>query len=522
MTSSVEAYTRPQRPRQGSASATRDLLLAVPFLVLLYIQLAHHVLWRDELNALAITWASPTIPSLFWHIHHEGHPWLWYVILWIPSRFTQSLLVLKVVQGIVSTAIILFVALRSPFRMWEKALVLAGYFFVFEYTVLSRMYGVMLLMFVLYLWQRTTRPESPILGAVFLGLIASVDTLGIILSFALLLEYAYTAFVRRHASPLFSRKTAVSASAVYAAILLFAIWSARPAADISWRTTGKPFKDAKSISHLYEALLRFTILPFFPVRSPRSHFFWNPVLHRGSLVDTVPMLVILGMVYISFRRRRNLLLLMGVTIAAGTALGHLIYPGSERHLGVVFLAFLAAVWIVRAADPSVLLPITVYILLAISAVSSVWAVIGSWKRPFSYDKAAAEWIVANHLENMPLVGEEDTSVIGVAEYLHRPIYMIECSCVDNYMLFSSRRDHFTKADAPQRLLEAAQFYHGAPLLFVRAYPMKQDEEEGLKSEGFQIEPLASFKEAEEIAENFFLYRLTLTDPSAAGSSKPAP
>jgi hypothetical protein len=200
----------------------------------------------------------------------------------------------------------------------------------------------------------------------------------------------------------------------------------------------------------------------------------------------------------------------------------LIYPGSERHLGVVFLAFLAAVWIVRAADPSVLLPITVYILLAISAVSSVWAVIGSWKRPFSYDKAAAEWIVANHLENMPLVGEEDTSVIGVAEYLHRPIYMIECSCVDNYMLFSSRRDHFTKADAPQRLLEAAQFYHGAPLLFVRAYPMKQDEEEGLKSEGFQIEPLASFKEAEEIAENFFLYRLTLTDPSAAGSSKPAP
>ena len=81
----------------------RDLLLAFPFLILLYVQLAHHVMWRDELNGLAIAWASPTIPSLFWHIHHEGHPWLWYVILWIPSRFTQSVLVLKIVQGIVST-----------------------------------------------------------------------------------------------------------------------------------------------------------------------------------------------------------------------------------------------------------------------------------------------------------------------------------------------------------------------------------------------------------------------------------
>lgn len=504
----------------------RDLLLALPFLVLLCVQIIHHVPWRDELNALAIAWASPTISSLFWHIHHEGHPWLWYLILWIPSRFTQSLLVLKVVQGIVSTAIILFVALRSPFRTWEKALVLAGYFFVFEYTVLSRMYGVMLLVFVLYLWWRTTQPQSPILSAMLLGLMASVDTIGVVLSFALLLEYAYTAYAKRHTSPLFSRRTAISALAVYAAITLFAVWSAKPAADISWRTTGRPFKDAKSMSHLYDAFLNYTIQPFVPVKSPRSHFFWNPDLHLGNLVYTVPMLLIVGMVYISFRNRRNLLLLIGFTILAGTAFRHLIYPGYERHFGIVFLAFLAAVWIVRAENPSSLLPIPVYILLAISALSGVWATIGSWKRPFSYNKTAAEWIVANHLENMPLVGEEDTSVIGVAEYLHRPIYQIECSCVDTYLLFSSRRDDFTKADAPKRLLQAAHYYHDAPLLFVRAYPMKPDEETGLKSEGFQVEPLASFKEAEEIAENFYLYRLTLTDAAkdgtAAAGTKPAP
>lgn len=513
MALSVDVSTRMERPRSQVASSTRGVLLALPFVALLYIQLAHHIFWRDELNALAIAWASPTLPSLFWHIHHEGHPWLWYLILWIPSRFTQSVLVLKTVAAIVGTAVILWVALRSPFRAWEKALLLAGYFFVFEYTVVVRMYGVMLLFFVLYLWQRTRRFDRPIGNAVLLALIASVDTIGMILSMALLLEYCAAVYLR--GKPLFTRRAGAIAALVYAGITGFAIWSAKPAKDISWRTTGRPFQDAKSMSHLYEAFLRYTVLPFLPVKSPRSHFFWNPWLHGGLARYSIPMLVFLAMIFWAFRGRWNLLLMIGAAIVAGTAFSHLIYPGSERHFGIVFLTFVAAAWIVRAESPGTLLPWTAYVLLGLSAASSVWALMGSWERPFSYDKAAAQWIVQNHLEQMPLVAEGDTSAVGVAEYLHRPVYMIECSCVDTYLLFSSRRDHYTDADAPARILQAAHFYHDQPLLFFREYEMKPREAEDLKQEGFEIQPLAVFKEAEEIAENFYFYRLTLKPSRAA-------
>jgi hypothetical protein len=44
--------------------------------------------------------------------------------------------------------------------------------------------------------------------------------------------------------------------------------------------------------------------------------------------------------------------------------------------------------------------------------------------------------------------------------------------------------------------------------------MTPEEEKALKEEGFQIEPLVSFREAEEFAENFYLYRLTLAGSSA--------
>lgn len=513
MAASLEAPTRVQPLRHSWGSTTRDLLLAAPFLILLYVQLAHHVMWRDELNGLAIEWASPTIPSLFWHIHHEGHPWLWYMILWIPSRFTQSVLVLKFVQGVVSTAIILFVALRSPFRTWEKALVLAGYFFLFEYTVLARMYGVMLLLFVVYLWWRTTRPDKPVGAAVLLGLMASTDTIGIILSIALILEYATAIYIPQ--KPLFSRNRAAAACGVYGGITTFAIWSAKPAKDISWRTTGRPLKDAKDVSHLALAFLRETILPFFAVRSPRAHTFWNPELPARMWFYVLPMIVVLGLLYWGFRGRWNLLLLMGSGIVGGTLLGHLVYLGSERHMGLTFLAFVAACWILKAAEPSQPLPWPAYLLLGISVVSSVWALIESWERPFSNNQAAAAWMVENHLDKMPIVAEWDTSAISVAEVLHRPIYMIECSCVDTYLLFSSRRDNYTPADAPARILQAEHFYHDQPLLFMSIYPMQRVQQEALEREGFEVQPLKAFVGAEDIAEDFYFYRLTLKSSAQA-------
>jgi hypothetical protein len=273
------------------------------------------------------------------------------------------------------------------------------------------------------------------------------------------------------------------------------------------------------MTHLYEAFLRYTLLPFLPVKSPRSHYFWNPWLHGDLLRYSVPMVLVLGLLWWTFRGRWNLLLMLGATIVAGTLLSHLIYPGSERHFGIVFLAFVAAIWIVRAESPSTLLPWPVYVLLGISAASSVWAVIGSWKHPFSYDKTAAEWMVRNHLQQMPFVAEGDTSAISVAEYLHRPVYMIECSCADTYLLFSSRRDNYKDADAPERILQAEHYYHDQPLVFMRVYPMKPEEEQALKQEGFEIEPLASFYDAEEIAENFYFYRLTLKSSQSANASK---
>jgi hypothetical protein len=96
--------------------------------------------------------------------------------------------------------------------------------------------------------------------------------------------------------------------------------------------------------------------------------------------------------------------------------------------------------------------------------------------------------------------------------------MIECSCVDTYLLFSARRDNFTDDEAPQRILRAEDYYHGQPLLFVEANPdgVPPSERSALEALGLRLQPLKSFTGAEEIVENFYLFRI-----SPAGSAQSA-
>jgi hypothetical protein len=109
-----------------------NLIFTLPFLFLYWINLAHHTLFFNELNAWAISAASPTLAQLFDQIHYEGHPWLWYFLLWFPSRFTHDPRAMLWIVAPVGTAIYLAIGLLSPFTRIQKALIFLSYFVAFE------------------------------------------------------------------------------------------------------------------------------------------------------------------------------------------------------------------------------------------------------------------------------------------------------------------------------------------------------------------------------------------------------
>jgi len=504
-----------------------NLLLTLPFIAIFLVQLAHHRMWRDELNAFGIAAASPNLSTLFHYIHYEGHPWLWYVLMWCISQFTADPTRIKILQAVVGIGIYLVIGLSSPFSRVEKLLLFCCYFVSFEYTVMTRMYGLMFLLLLLYLRERVQRPDRLLTAAALLGLMACTDVMGIFLATALVCERIYTKYtLPRNQSAARNTRinqwTYIAGGIVGLSLLAFSAFSLKLTSDIGWRLTGTFFKVATDPLHLLDTAICYIVMPYFPVRNPFAHNFWIPDPYRHRLFYVVCLPVVLGIYWSIFRRNRNLLLLLALTLLACVSFGHLIYLGAMRHYGTTFLAFLSALWLLKAQQPR--LPIGAHILLGLTVFGGLIAGVETWLRPFSNAQPAAAWIAsqiaANRLEPLPLVGTPDTSVVGIAEVLHRPIYMLDCQCQDTFLLYSKRRNNFDVAEIPSRMADAQKFLAVPSYLYIAVYPLTNQEQAEMATKGLAATSLANFTGAEVADENFYLYKVTQTNaPSAVMQKK---
>lgn len=503
-------------PAQWS-SWLANLLLTLPFILLLWVNLAHHELWLDELNAWGLSAASPTLKSLFANVRYEGHPWLWYLILWIPAQFTHNPVALKWVAAVFGAATYLVMGMLSPFTRMQKVLVFLSYFVAFEYTVLSRTYCPMFLLAFLYAWYRTSRPQAILGNLLLLGALANTDLTGIMLSGALLLEYAVYLWTHRADSsgtPGWNTRTALLALAIYVAMIAFSISTLWPARDISWATTGHLFAKAKSIARFGHSLTDVTVGPWWPVLKNWPHEFWNTDVDFVH-IEVLFIPIVLAGYYWVFRKRLNLLVLMGTAVFLALSFAHLVYIGYPRHWGITVATFLVALWILCGDRLQARhLSRIAYVFLIAGALKGVASLAASWTHPFSETANVAAWVRQNHLETLPLVGASDFNLAGVAEQLEKPAYFLNCNCVDTYMKFAHRRDGMEMTDIPDRVALASRTLRAPRFLLVLDTPLKAETVQRIAARGVQVEHLADFRGSED-HYGFYTY---LAKPVLAASS----
>ena len=504
-TSTADVIELPHGP--ATPVMTR-LLRMLPFLILFYVQLVHHELWRDEINAWGLVVASPTLRALLANVHYEAHPAFWYVLLYPASKLTHAPWMMKLVEGFIGTGIYLVLALASPLRRAEQILVYCSYFVLFEYTVMSRMYSLMLLFALVYLWSRLRYPDRLLQNAFLLGVVASTDLTGMILSGALLLEYWADSLQRRREFALPTLVQLLQSGVVYAAMVALSAATLWPSKQISWRTTGHVGMYLHSKVHLVYSVLNYLSLPWFPVNRFFPRQFWDARSMAAPVLYFLLLPVVVGSLIWIFRRWPRLLLMMGALAFVGIVFTHVVYDGSMRHFGIIFVGFVAGIWILRYRNQPV--SRLAYLLLALNAVGGATAAIGQWVRPFTDDATVVQWLQANHLDQADLIGTPDTHVVGVAERLQRPMYFLDCGCVDTYMKFSNRRDAYDSLkDLPAALATALQRLHGPEKVLMLNRELTESEAAGLKTEGVRAEPIASFTRGDVVDEHYFLYKVSL-------------
>src|SRR5262245_35057930 len=125
----------------------RVLLWAIfiAYVLLLLMALSKHELWGDEIHSWNIARSSHDLSELLQNSRYEGHPPLWYVVLFTITRFTHEPEYIKIAQALFAMAMVFILLFASPFPLIIRALLPFGYYLAFEYAALSRNYAIALM-----------------------------------------------------------------------------------------------------------------------------------------------------------------------------------------------------------------------------------------------------------------------------------------------------------------------------------------------------------------------------------------
>lgn len=155
--------------------------LWIGFVCLISVIAYFHEPWLDEAQAWMIA-KEASVWEIFFKIPHtEGHPPLWYLILLPFAKggvsYEWGIKVIAIVISALSAGILLFCA---PFARGIRYLLPFTYFFFYQYGVISRPYGLMLLALVLAACTWKKKDEKPWLFVLSLALLCLSSAYGIV------------------------------------------------------------------------------------------------------------------------------------------------------------------------------------------------------------------------------------------------------------------------------------------------------------------------------------------------------
>jgi len=238
--------------------------------------MAHHEMWRDELHSWLVARDAPT-PWAVVHAHrYDGHPPLWYLVLWVVTRFTWAPIAMQALHMAIASADVFIVARYAPFPRAMRALFALGYFMTYEYAAISRCYGLALLFVLLLCVNHPRRFERPIVTGTLLALLALTTTVAtaVAAAYSAMLAFELAAAWRRGERPRARAAVPLAMAAIGGALALGAAW---PPPDSTVAHVGS----APDLPWSYAPTR--VIAGMLPIPNP-EFYFWN----SNAILSRVP------------------------------------------------------------------------------------------------------------------------------------------------------------------------------------------------------------------------------------------
>lgn len=402
---------------------------------------SNHEMGRDEIRALSISSQSQSIVDLFSRLRNEGHPALWYLLLYGMYNVFGSSYILPVLSIGIATAAVLIFLLKAPFPLWQKGLFVFGQFPIFQYSVICRSYGLsMLLLFALASLYKERQRHILSIG-VILFLMGQTNLPSLIVSIAFLTSIVYEALrrmIQSHTRP--SLKWAISVGFIVGGIFL-SLLQIIPDAESSVFHS-----EALTIHSLGKALASVLLNP--------GRYFYNAFVAYSFVIILSLVIWIYWIIYL--KKFGMWIILMASSVGIGMSFD-VIYPGSSWHQGVFFLVWITVLWLDQEnafstdkgltcmaglSDAKIFhrVKLTMFVgILCLQLIAGGYRYWRDWSQEVSSSKAFAGYLTSRpETAEAILIGEPDFNLEALPYYVNNRIYIPrECRF--------SKYTHFTKA-----------------------------------------------------------------------------
>jgi hypothetical protein len=493
---------------------TRSKYLFSPAALLLYavasaVLLWQHEPWRDELQCWEIARQSTSLPELFFNSRYEGHPSAWYLMLFAITRFSSDFAAVQWLHWLIALASVALMLWRSPFGRWQKVLLVFGYFFLFEYGVLTRNYalGVLISMAICSLMKDWRRHWFALNLLLFCLLQCSL--------FAALMACAFfvplfLTGIQAHRKGAFGWQEIALGTALFLAGLLLSAADMAPPADTNyaavWKWANPDWQPA--LGAFFRAMLP---LPQWDMHGWNSHILfkfldWN----QRVMVECIGALLLLFCCVWSLRKSPFALAVFALAWLATSVFLSVKFPGYMRHHGHFYLAWVMALWVKQAGVTASEKPSSLtfgdkfsnaffLFILVVHFISVLPMAYFDLKYPFSQSQSVADFLKKNHLEDRVIVGDYDYAISPVAFHLRRPIYYPNQLKSGTYLLWNKAQAALKYDDIVPVAMGLCK-EHG-DLLLLTSYPIPSEKLND------SVRVMNAFYPAMEGSEEYYLYEV---------------
>jgi hypothetical protein len=211
-----------------------DLAVLAAYFAVLCIAVPRYLPWEDEGRA----WVDARYFGLFNLVFHvlryEGHPPIWYLILWPLAHLHVPFFVINWLSAACGAAGIYVLLRFSPFPLYLRALLPFGFALAYQYAVVARSYCLFPLFGFLIAHEYRQSTRRPVRMAIFLALLSNLSVHGTLVAVVFGVSYAWDLYRERQlvSQPAWTLPQARNGAIVFTASLAFVLIVLWPAHDL--------------------------------------------------------------------------------------------------------------------------------------------------------------------------------------------------------------------------------------------------------------------------------------------------